>query len=105
MAEVPFPQPMDALLSGPDDDQEAVGWLTFLDPKADHRTSLPVSTGPSRDVTLSDGSSLTVWHIEIHHDGTATTEPSVHLPGGWHSPYTTRWRIVERLADEEPADG
>lgn len=100
MSEVPFPQPMDALLSGPDDDEDAVGWLTFIDPKDGTRTSLPVSTGPSRDVKLDDGSTLIVWHIDVHDDGTATTEPSVHLPGIWHSPYRTEWRIVDQLADD-----
>lgn len=98
MAEVPFPQPMDALLSAPNGD-ESVGWLTFIGPNDGCRTSLPVSTGPSRAITLSDGSSLTVWHIDVHGDGTATTTPSVHLPGEFHSPYTTHWRIVDELGD------
>lgn len=101
MGEIPFPQPMPALLSGPDDDDESVGWLTFLDPRDGTRVSLPVSLGLSRDVPLQDGSSLTVWHIDIHGDGTATTTPSVHLAGGWHSPYRAKWDIVEQLADEE----
>lgn len=99
MAEVPFPQPMEAVLSGPDDDEEAIGWLTFIGPNDGRRTSLPVSLGASRDVILDDGSSLTVWHIDVHDDGTATTTPSIHCPGEFHSPYTTRWRIVDDLED------
>jgi hypothetical protein len=98
--EVPFPQLMDALLledprqHGP----EGLGWLTFIDPKHNRRASLPITTGPTREMKELGP----VWHVEFDVDGRhATTSPSVHSVGDWHTPSECRWRIVEKLADEE----
>lgn len=98
-AEVPFPQPMDALLDDPrPHGPDAVGWLTFIDPKISQRASVPVTVGPTRDVPGLGA----VWHIDIStEDRSARTSPSIHWPDAWHTPSPCLWRIVDRLADEE----
>jgi hypothetical protein len=91
------------------DDQDAptkdreVGWLTFIDPKQQVRTSLPVTLGPSFERRFG-GRSIPVWHIEIG-DGWAETSPSIHVPGEYHSPGVVRWRLVpnDRLETEAGA--
>lgn len=72
------------------EDPAHIGWLTFIDPKRNHRTSLPVSHGPTRTQVLAgEGSeedrTINVWHIDIQGD-VVITSPSVHAPGEWHSP-------------------
>jgi hypothetical protein len=100
--EVPFPQPMDALLTPPADRSPGshdIGWLTFIDPKDGHRTSLPVMLDLAHGCDHLAGKP--VWHIDIDDDaGTAITSPSVHAVGKWHTPAMCRWRVVDRLTDE-----
>ena len=99
MSEVPFPQPMDAVLTEPPpelSDPDGVGWITFIDPKHGRRTSVPVRRGPTRQDHPTIGN---VWHIEFDGDE-AVTFPSIHHPGNFHTPYRCRWRIVDQLPDE-----
>lgn len=97
MTEVAFPQPMDAVLEPIVDLTGAgaghrLGWLYFVEPKYHHRNSLPVTDGEGYDHPVIGP----VWHIEITGDR-ATTHPSVHWPGQWHSPNPAQWRIVPEL--------
>lgn len=92
MPEIPWPSNMECL--SPEMNSTGDGWITFIEPGANNRTSLPVTTGPSRE-----GENFPYWHIEFG-DGWVETSPSIHVPGEYHSPGVVRWRVVDKLADE-----
>lgn len=102
MAEASFPQPMECMVDAAAvraRGEDGYGWLTFIEPGRGNRTSLPVSTGPTRNVDVKGARPMPVWHIDFPDDGSAVTSPSVHVPGEYHSPARCRWRIVDELAD------
>lgn len=91
MAEVPWypgrTEPLPAALFWLDDDP--IGHLHFLGPQGDYAT-IPVRR--SKDVTLGK---LPIWDI-VENGDDVTITPSIWFKGHWHSPFTTRWRIVLR---------
>lgn len=87
---VDWPESMVGVLTMPED-KEAVGWITFIDPKQKVRTSLPVSLGPSRAHEVVGN----VWHLDVLDEHTVMTFPSIHVPDEYHSPVQVTWRVVE----------
>lgn len=94
MPEVPFPADPECLLTWVNDH----GWITFMDPEHNVRTSLPVTLGPSAGSVR--------WRDEGR---VLVTSPSIHVPDSY--PSVEDWRpglpiwhadleVVERLADE-----
>lgn len=91
MAEVPWPdQPMPCVLLWPQD-ADGEGYLHFVAPDGDYAV-IPVTRGPTRNTQVRGP----VWHVDDDGHEIATTSPSVHFVDHWHSPYTTRWRIISR---------
>lgn len=100
--EVPFPDDPECLLTWEDGwPDDATGWITFVDPKPNawgrwHRTSIPVTKGPTRGDHPTLGN---VWHFDLPEPGVLVTSPSIHAVGCWHTPNPTRWRLVDNLTE------
>lgn len=103
----PWPADPECILTLPDD-PDGIGWLTYLEPGAGNRTSLPVTLGPTRGPT--EAFPYPVWHLEILENGRAITEPSILVrttrPDAsgamvevdlYHSPYRVEWAVVEEF--------
>lgn len=101
MGEVPWPPgPQPCLVElHPGKDGHLDGWLTFISPKTGRNESLAITTGPPRDDEVpvygqrGKTSTLKRWHWHDNGDGTGYTEPSIHLPDEYHSPFRTPWRL------------
>lgn len=105
--EVPFPADPECLLTWEDDwPADAVGYITFIDPKQDdwwpgtRRTSIPVTRRAGGYGAGEHPTHNLVWEFRDVEPGIITTHPSIHALGRWHSPNPTRWRVVEHLSDE-----
>ena len=94
--EVPFGDQPDAFLAW--EDESGTGVLWFVNPKTSTYAAVPVTTGDSRDEDDGNGGRRVVWHVDIAEDGaTATTSPSVHVPGEFHTANPQTWQLVESL--------
>lgn len=92
MGEVPWPtgvQPCCVELNN-----SGTGWLTFINPKTGRNESLPITTDPAAPRPSGPAGSEDRWCWHDNGDGTGWTEPSIHSPSEFHSPYRTLWRIT-----------